>query len=175
MTQRSVSVIATFLANLMIAADGHAHVPMLIDRIPANMWHGQRDVGATDYPDAQKSIRADVAMFLHGRFRVTGDRLFVIPPDRGIMLMDAPFQFIGPGQFPTINSVCVMDDRPAVRGASNALHPDQPCTTSVTVGATTSGDKIYTAIALHRIPDSRDELIGYFQLEPLIPDPTKGL
>ena len=40
---------------------------------------------------------------------------------------------------------------------------------------TQSEPRIYTVIALHTVPGSTDELIGYLQLEPLTPDPVKGL
>ena len=148
---------------------------MLVDRIPADMWNGQRAVLPTDYPKEQKSLRADIAHFLKGRFRVIKDRLFVIPPDHGIVLMAGPFQLGGPGQFQTIDSACVINDRPGVRVAPDARTGSEHGKTILTVGVTLSGEKVYTAIALHYIPDSTDELIGYFQLEPLIADPAKGL
>ena len=151
------------------------NVPMLVDRIPADMWTGQRVVLATEYPEEQESFRADVTHFLKGRFRVTKDRLFVIPPDHGIMLMGGPFQLGGPGQLQTIDSAPVFYQLPHVRVAPDARTGSIHGKTILTVGATLSGAKVYTAIALHQIPDSTDELIGYFQLEPLIADPAKGL
>ena len=179
---RSVLPAAITLAGLALgpacalaAASNQEHGLMLIDKIPANMWRGQRDVRPTDYPEEQKALRADVALYLKGRFRVVGDRLFVIPPDEGIRLRGGPFLLGGPSQFQTINSEPVYDKRPDVRYVPNALHPDRPVETVITVGVTLSGEKVYTAITLHTIPNSKDELIGYFQLEPLIPDPAKGL
>ena len=145
---------------------------MLIDKIPADMWPGQRSAAPTDYADEQQSLRADVALFLKGRFQVVGERIFVIPPDRGIRLMGGPWQTGGPAQFQTIGSEPAYDRRPYVRVVHD---PQDKSKTSVTVGETMSGEKIYTAIALHAIPNSDDELIGYFQLDPLITDPAKGL
>ena len=148
---------------------------MLIDKIPVDMWHGQKDVRSSDYPDAQKALRDDVARYLKGRFRVIGDRLFVIQPDEGIILRNGPFLLGGPSQFQTINSVPAFDERPLVRYIRDAQSATGYSGTAITVGVTQSGEKIYTAITLHQIPDSDDELIGYHQLEPLIPDPAKGL
>ena len=151
------------------------HAPMLIDKIPANLWHGQRDVQPTDYPKEQASLRDDVARYLKGRFRVTGDRLFVIPPDQGIIFRGAPFNMAGPSQLYTINSAPAFDDRPSIRYIRDARTAAEFGNTSITIGVTLSGEKVYTAITLHGISNSDDELIGYFQLEPLIPDPAKGL
>ena len=148
---------------------------MLIEKIPANLWHGQRDVRPTDYPAEQRSLRADVAHYLRGRFRGVGDRLFVIPPDQGIVLSLGPFLLIGPGQFQTIDSGSAFDQRPHVRVLPDALTGSAQGNTALTVGETLSGRKVYTAIALHPIPDRRDELIGYFELEALIAHPAKGL
>ena len=150
-------------------------MPMLIDKIPANLWHGQRDVRPNDYPKEQKVLRDDVARYLKGRFRVVGARLFVIQPDEGIIFRGGPFDMAGPSQFQTINSVPVFDDRPLVRYIRDARTGPEFGNTSITLGVTQSGEKIYTAITLHGIPDSDDELIGYFELEPLIADPAKGL
>lgn len=149
---------------------------MLIDEIPVNMWPGQRMVRPDDYPVEQQSLRADVSAFLRGHFRITGDRLFVIPPDKGINISGAMFQMGGPGQFAEIHSEPALDQRPYVVSTPDARSGGRDeGKTLLTVGVTQTGTKIYTAIALHTVPDSADELIGYFQLEPLIPDPAKGL
>ncbi len=162
-------------ASAAVAPNTQEHAPMLVDRFPPNIWPGERAIGSAEYLDEQRSLRADVAHFLKGRFRVTMDRLFVIPPYQGTLLTGAKFQFGGPSQFQKIDSVCIINDRIGIRIAPDALTGDPQGKTLLTVGVTQSGEKIYTAVALHYIPDSKDELIGYFQLEPLINDPAKGL
>ena len=162
-------------ASAAVAPNTQGHAPMLVDRIPADIWPGQRAVRPTDYPDEQRSLRADTVQFLKGRFHVIKDRLFVIPPYQGTLLTGAKFQLGGPSQFQDIGSVCIINDRIGVRVAPDALTGDPQGKTLLTVGVTQSGEKIYTAVALHYVPDSKDELIGYFQLKPLIKDPTKGL
>ena len=151
------------------------HMPMLIDRIPADLWYNQRAARPTDYPNEQRFLRDDVARYLKGRFRVTGDRLFVISPYQGIIFRGAPYDMAAPNQFQTINSTIAFDDRPLVRPISDARTGAEFGNTSITLGMTQSGEKVYTAITLHGIPNSDDQLIGYHQLEPLIPDPAKGL
>ena len=173
--RRSALLTATLLAGLAAAPDRQAHAAMLIEHIPVNMWRGQRDVRLTDDPEEQKALRADVALYVKSRFRVIGERLFIISPDEGIRLMAGPFLLIGPGHFQSIDSAPVYEQRPFVRHLKNALHPDQPVETVITLGVTLSGKKIYTAITLHTIPNSKDELIGYFKFEPLVPDPVEGL
>ena len=151
------------------------HTPMLIDKIPADLWPGQRDAGPADYPKEQGVLRDDVARYLKGHFRVAGDRLFVIPPNGRITLGDGPFLLGGPTQFQKINSVPAFDDHPLVRYIRDARTGPEFGNTSITLGVTQSGEKVYTAITLHGIPARNDQLIGYHQLEPLIADPAKGL
>ena len=90
MVRQSTLLIATLLAGLADAPDRRAHAAMLIDHIPADMWRGQREARPTDDPEEQKALRADVALYVKGRFRVVGERLFVIPPDEGIRLREGP-------------------------------------------------------------------------------------
>ena len=171
-----LAVLAIAPTTAMAAASAaQEHAPMLIDKIPADLWPGQRDVRPTDYPKEQGFLRDDVARYLKGRFRIIGDRLFVIPPDGRIILGDGPFLLGGPGQFQKISSVPAFDDRPLVRYIRDARTGPEFNNTSITLGVTQSGEKVYTAITLHGIPNSDDQLIGYHQLEPLIPDPAKGL
>ena len=151
------------------------HVRMLIDQIPATIWSGQRPVRPNDHPTEQRSLRADVTAFLKGRFRVTGDRLFVIPPDDGVVLSGGMFVLSGPSQFQEIQSEPAFDQRPFIRPVPLTADSAPNGSTLLTIGMTQSEPRIYTVIALHTVPDSTDELIGYFQLEPLIPDPIKGL
>ena len=145
---------------------------MLIDTMPTNLWPGQRSARPTDYPNEQATLRNDVARYLKGRFRISGERVFVIPPDQGIILLGGPFELLGPGQFASIHSEPAFHDWPVVRPIKNGTDDSN---TSITVGVTLSGEKVYTAVTLHAIDRSSDELIGYFELEPLIPNPAKGL
>ena len=91
------------------------------------------------------------------------------------MLMGGPFQLGGPGQLQTMDSALVFYQLPHVRVAPDARTGSIHGKTILTVGATLSGAKVHTAIALHQIPDGTDELIGYFQLEPPIAGPAEGL
>ena len=148
---------------------------MLINEIPANMWPGQRTVRPDDYPAEQRSLPADVTRFLGNRFRVTGSRLFVIPPDKGINISGAMFQMGGPGQFAEIQSEPAFDQRPFIRSVPPINEHASEGSTLLFFLIYKAKTVIYTVIALHTVPDSTDELIGYFQLEPLVPDPVKGL
>ena len=163
----------TFPVAAVPSRQGHPW--MLINQIPATIWPGQRPVRPDDYPAEQKSLRANIAAFLSGRFRIAGDRLFVIPPDHGFLLTGAKFMLNGPGHFAEIHSEPAFDERPFIRPVSSVSGGASNGSTLLTIGMTQSEPRIYTAIALHTVPDSTDELIGYFQLGPLIPDPIKGL
>ena len=157
------------------APPSQEHVRMLIDQIPATIWPKQRPVRPDDYPAEQQSLRADVAHFLKGRFRVSGDRLFVIPSDDGVLLSGGMFMLNGPSQFQEIQSEPALGQTAKVHHTADGQTGDENGKTFLTVGVTQTGTKIYTAIALHAVPGSTDQLIGYFQLEPLVPDPAEGL
>ena len=150
--------------------------PMLIDKLPATgVWPRQRKVEPSEYKEEQRSFRNDVASYVKRRFRVIGDRMFLLRPDQGTVLRGPLYEMTGPSLFQNINSDIAFDGRPLVRGATDPAIRAPLGYTAITVGRTLAGPAIYTAIALYVMKDTDNELLGYFQLEPLIANPAKGL
>ena len=151
--------------------------PRLIDRLGTGMWPAQRAVRSGEYSKVQAAFRADVAAYLKGRFKVAGSRMFLLVPSDGIVLLGGSPQFQGStsAAFQRIGSTPAIDEPSYVRSVSDHENPKTEGNAVLALGVTTAGKKVYTAIGIYQIPGSKDELMGYFQLDPQVAEPVKDL
>lgn len=151
------------------------HHSMLIDRMSLHMWDNQSRAKADQYPGQQLAFSQDVATYLAGRFKVVGTIMFLLKPSEGIILDGEPFQTSVSSAFQEVGCTPAIGDRAYIRPVPDHANAHAAGKAQLGIGVTYPNGGTYTAIGLYAIAGTGDQLMGYFQLEPLVADPVKNL
>ena len=158
---KQITRLGVLAAMLAVVATGCAAArpkdatPMLIEKLPTNLWSTQTLLTANQHAEEQAMMVSRLKKLLHGKYRVTAQQIYFLPPDRA-----EPNPIIFKMEFSSVMSV--VDPGGAELVFTNETW-DWPY---VNVWKASGPHPGYVALALYRTPDDADTLLGHFELAP---------
>jgi hypothetical protein len=149
----AIALMLALVAAGCAAAQSKDSTPMLIDKLPTNLWNPQTLLGADQHKKDQLAMVGEIEKLWQGKYRITAQHIYLLPPDHDSL----PNPVISKMDFH--NAMNDLDPEPELVFSNETFELPY-----LNIWKTSGPHPKYVAFSLYPIAD-KNTLLGYFELE----------